>query len=125
MHQFTGANPLSGSWMEACLFKCQICWDFETTIGKEFAEHISSRHQMTEADYEETFESLMFAPSHVECPRCEARVLHREKDISEHQVNDWCIKGLPFMTSALKGWGRGRGSSKSRQSMGGCVNFIV
>ena len=76
--------------MEACLFKCQICWDFETTVGKELAEHISSRHQMSEADYEEAFESLMFAPSHVECPRCEGTVLHCEKDISEHQVNDCC-----------------------------------
>ena len=94
--------------MEACLFKCQICWDFETTIGKEFAEHISSRHQMTEADYKETFESLMFAPSHVECPRCEARVLHREKDISEHQVNDWCIKRASIYDVRTQG-GEGKG----------------
>ena len=73
--------------MEACLFKCQVCWDYDTTVGEEFSEHISSRHQMAEVEYEETFESLMFAPSHVECPRCEGSVLHCEKDISEHQVS--------------------------------------
>ena len=78
--------------MNACLFKCQICWDFETTVGKEFTEHISSQHRVSEAEYEETYESLMLAPSHVECPRCEMSVLHCEKDISEHQVN--ALNGL-------------------------------
>ena len=72
--------------MNACLFKCQICWDFETTEGTEFTEHISSQHRMSEAEYEETYESLMLAPSHVECPRCEMSVLHCAKAISEHQV---------------------------------------
>ena len=39
-------------WSEACVYKCQICWSFDTTSRALFVEHLSGSHAKSPDEYE-------------------------------------------------------------------------
>ena len=42
----------SGSWSDGCLYKCQECWQYETTSIRDFSEHLLTEHLTSNDEYE-------------------------------------------------------------------------
>ena len=97
-------TTLPDDWSEACVYKCQICWSFDTTSKALFVEHLSGSHAKSEEEYkvvnhdimpairitfplqilQEAYLNLIFISSVLECKRCGKNILHSKESIESH-----------------------------------------
>ena len=48
---FMPITPFSEDRLDACVFKCHECWQFETTSRALFSRHLRSLHNLSEAQF--------------------------------------------------------------------------
>ena len=97
-------STLPEHWSEACVYKCQICWGFDTTSKALFVEHLNRSHAKSKEEYEvvnhdvmpairitfplhiiqEAYLNLIFISSVLECKRCGTNILHTKDAIESH-----------------------------------------
>ncbi len=39
------------TWYDACLYKCQPCWTYETTKRSDFIQHLATAHDLGQTRY--------------------------------------------------------------------------
>ena len=94
---------ISEDRLDACVFKCQECWQFETTSRAQFSHHLGSHHKMSEAQFwvhdfysitmfilggisifQDAYGTLIFVKSRLRCQDCGGYVLHAKEELDAH-----------------------------------------